>query len=310
MSVLRDWLFGTEAIEAVQRLFGLGHPLPFRVFSLLGDTWGMILVVGLGFWLFGRRTLYALVSVVVAGAAAKLLLSSLFGTARPEGPEIVVYEQLQVSSFPSGHVFAAVGPWGLLYALGCVPLWAPVLVALLVGLGRMYLGVHFLADVLAGFAFGALFVWLFARLWPAARRWLERWGWAFYLALSALVVVGTLGWMIAVGGNPRRYEIFGMAIAAALGLPLERRWLRYRPALASGAARAGAALVGLFGVAALLLLDRGQGEQALLLGTLSAGAATLWAVLGAPALFVLLGLGGREAPAGTQPAAPPAARRA
>jgi hypothetical protein len=46
----------------------------------------------------------------------------------------------------------------------------------------------------------------------------------------------------------------------------------------------------------LLLWDRSQPEGALLLGTITAGLATLWAVLGAPALSIVLGLGGTARP--------------
>lgn len=303
-----EWLFGDAPIQAVQHFFGLGHPLPFRVLSLLGDTWGVLLVVGLALWLFGRRTMYALVGIVVVGAVTKLFLSDLFSVSRPAGPEIVVYEHLALGSFPSGHVYEAVGPWGLLYALGLVPLWVPALVAALVGLGRMYLGVHYLADVLAGMLFGAVLVWIYARLWPTVRSWLR--GRVFYLLLAVVAIGGTLAWMSTADPHPRRYEVFGMILGAALGLPLEHRYLRYQPGRHRRTTRAGMAMVGLLGIVACLLWDRSQSEEALLLGTLTAGLATLWAVLGAPALFLTVGLGrpfrvpaDRAAPALTHSAA-------
>lgn len=64
----------------------------------------MILIVGAALWLFGRYALHATVGVVVTGAAAKVLMSALVRQERPSGEAIVVYETLQVSSFPSGHV--------------------------------------------------------------------------------------------------------------------------------------------------------------------------------------------------------------
>lgn len=289
MEGLREIFFGEAPIRWVQELFGLGHPLPFRVLSLIGDTWGMMAVIGFGFWLFGRRVLYALVGIVVAGAATKVALTELFAVPRPRGPGIVVYEHLEIGSFPSGHVYEAVGPWGLLYAMGHVPLRVPVAIAALVGLGRLYMGTHFLADVLAGALFAAGLVWAFVKLWPPVRGWLAERGWAFHLTLAVLVVGGTLAWMWAVGAHPRRYEIFGMMIAAAVGLPLEHRFLRYAPGDGSRWARAAQVAVGVLGIAAFLLWDRSGPEEALLLGTLTAGLATLWTVLGAPALFVAAG---------------------
>jgi len=59
-------------------------------------------------------------------------------------------------SFPSSH--ASMGVAGLLTMGALYPVWIPALAALVVVLAfsRVYLGVHYLADVLAGAAFGAL----------------------------------------------------------------------------------------------------------------------------------------------------------
>lgn len=287
---MQELLFGTEPIRWIQDFFGLGHPLPFRIFSLLGDTWGMLLVVGLAFWAWGRRPFYAVAGIVVVGAATKVLLSTLFQQDRPEGPGIVVYEQLEVSSFPSGHVYEAVGPWGLLWVLGCVPFWVPALVAVLVSLGRLYLGTHYLGDVLAGIAFAAVLVWIYSKAWPPARRWLSERGRSFFVGAAAVIVAGTLAWMWISGGNPRRYEIFGIMVAAAIALPLEYRFLRYRPGEDSPRSALFRVLLGTAGIALFLLWDRSGSEQALLLGIWTAGLATLWTVLGSPALFRAVGL--------------------
>lgn len=301
MSAAWEWLFGNEAIAAVQQFFGLGHPLPFRAFSLLGDTWGVLLAVGVALWLFGRRAAYPVVGIVVVGAATKLLLSSLFQQTRPEGPGIVVYDHLEVSSFPSGHVYAAVGPWGLLFALGFLPFWVPVLVTLLVGLGRIYLGAHYVGDVVGGVAFGVPLVWAFARVWPAIRGWLRQRGRLFFTTLAAVAISGTLAWMTTVGPQPRRYEVFGLILGAAVGLPVEYRLLRYRPGGDARPAGAPVVAIGLLGIGAFLLLDRRGDAEALLLGTVTAGLATLWAVLGAPWLFRALNLAGSGGERGGPP---------
>ena len=285
MKSVIDVLFGTEPIQWIQSLFGLGYPLPFRIFSLLGDTWGILFVLGFAFWLFGRRPFYALVSIVVVGAVIKVLISEVIHHPRPQGSQIVVYEHLEVSSFPSGHVFEAVGPWGLLYALGYVRVWVPTLIAVLVSAGRLYLGVHFLGDVLAGVVLGALVVWTFAKLWPRLRAWLAERGRLFYFAFAAIAVVGMAGWIWMSGAHPRRYEVFGMVLAAAVGLPLEYHFLRYSPGDRVPIVQKLKAIVGGLGIAAFLVWNRNQDQHVLLLAALTAGLATLWTVLGAPWLL-------------------------
>lgn len=304
MTDLLPLLFGTEPIRWIQQFFGFGHPAPFRVFSLLGDTWGMILVVGVAFWLFGRERLYATVAIVAVGAATKVLLSMVFHQTRPSGPGIVVYEHLSVSSFPSGHVYETVGPWGLLAVLGCVSFAVAAAVVVLVGLGRLYLGTHYLGDVLGGIVFGAALVWAFHRYWPAAQGWLARRGSTFYAFLAGAVVAAALGWITFVGGHPRRWEVAGIVIGASVGLPLEYRYVRYSRGPGGWTRAMLKTVIGLAGIAGMLLLDRSASEDALLLGTITAGLATLWAVLGAPLVFAQPGWTGRDAAArrtGTPP---------
>jgi membrane-associated phospholipid phosphatase len=289
MEGVRDLLFGTEGIAWLQQTFGLGHAIAFHLLSLLGDTWGMVLVVGVALWLFGRETAYTVIGIVVLGAVTKVALTEAFSTPRPRGPDIVVYDPLPVGSFPSGHVYEAVGPWGLLYAMGHVPLAVPVVAALLVGLGRLYLGAHHPVDVLGGIVFGVLLVWGYHRLWPRAWGWLSRRSPRFFAALALVLLAGIVGWLAVAGGYPRRYEIVGLALGAVVGIPLERRWVCFRPAPVQGRVRLAKLGIGAAGIALALLLDRSASPDALLLGTATAGAATLWAVLGAPALFVRLG---------------------
>lgn len=292
---MSDLLFGDEAIRWVQQAIGLGHPIPFQILSLLGDTWGMILVAGVALWLFGRERLYAVVGIVVAGALTKLLLNRLVHQTRPEGPGIVVYEQLQTSSFPSGHVYEAVGPWGLLYALGCVPLWLAAAVAVGVSLGRMYLGTHYLGDVLGGIVLAVPLVWIFVRAWPSVRGWLGRRSRGFHQAAVAVVLAGTAGWLLFGSGTPRRYEIAGMAAAGAVALLVVVGREGAPPEEGASPARAALqVLLGTAGIACLVALDRLAPEEARLLGTLTAGAATLWALIGAPQLTRRLEGAGRR----------------
>lgn len=45
-------------------------------------------------------------------------------------------------------------------------LFIPTLVVLTVSVTRLYLGLHYLADILFAILVGALFVWAYARLFP------------------------------------------------------------------------------------------------------------------------------------------------
>ena len=105
------------------------------------------------------------VPFTAAGATAAILLGSLLsgaikelvGRVRPPvaDPNVIALGALpDTPSFPSGHAttaFAAAAAIGALHPRLRVPLYA---LAALVGLSRIYLGVHYTLDVVAGAALG------------------------------------------------------------------------------------------------------------------------------------------------------------
>ena len=115
-----------------------------------------------------RRTALVVIVAVTGGALLGSCLKGFFGRARPS----VVPHLTQVTSlsFPSGHsmLSAILYPTlGVLLARVMVRkrikaylVSLSILVALLVGASRVYLGVHYPTDVLAGWAVG--FAWALA----------------------------------------------------------------------------------------------------------------------------------------------------
>lgn len=135
---------------------------PMRAATALGYysvVLPLLAVVSLAFLYRGWRLSAVLLVVSTAGGVfLTTVLKSVFRRARPEildsGYTAGFY------SFPSGHATVAVGFYGALalvlaYHLRGPARWAAVALGaalvLLIGFSRLYLGVHYPTDVLAGF---------------------------------------------------------------------------------------------------------------------------------------------------------------
>jgi undecaprenyl-diphosphatase len=120
-------------------------------------------------------------TLIIAALGASLLnlwLKDLFARARPQLWERMV--DVQLYSFPSGHAMISLVVYGMMaYVLAIdFPKWrgaiTVTLISLILGIGfsRLYLGVHWPTDVIAGYAAGL--VWLLAcvisvELWKAKK---------------------------------------------------------------------------------------------------------------------------------------------
>jgi undecaprenyl-diphosphatase len=142
---------------------------PLRVVTALGYPWAVVPLLLLAVFAFYRKSLVAsaaLLLVSVPGAAILgLVLKGLYERPRPD-----LFESGYTApfySFPSGHAITAVSFYGVLTLLVARRLdgrrrWIVVAVGaalvLLIGFSRLYLGVHYPSDVLAGYLAAALWV--------------------------------------------------------------------------------------------------------------------------------------------------------
>jgi membrane-associated phospholipid phosphatase len=164
-----DWL--TSALRVLTDLGGIWFALPLVVASALIMP------------LRGSRLRTGAMVLLVTGGTSLLVNAIKLLMARPRPTLSEVVAVASGFSFPSGHSAQAVAAYAsLAYLIGRrwparavrIAAWSAAgLVALVVGFSRLYLGVHWLTDVLGGYLLAALWttiVWTSARLVVARRR--------------------------------------------------------------------------------------------------------------------------------------------
>lgn len=144
----------------------------FQVVTDLGDgiTYvALIVALGMFFYFYLKKWTYTLqiTAVLILATLSNIALKKVINRARPVAEHLVSVNTL---SFPSGHSMSAMAFYGFLIYL-CFRIKMPrilrtVLVTLIgllilaIGVSRIYLGVHYPSDVVAGYMGGLLWVTL------------------------------------------------------------------------------------------------------------------------------------------------------
>jgi undecaprenyl-diphosphatase len=163
-----SFTFDKEILLALRELHGPVLDIVMLSFTYIGEPAVLLVVcLCLGIWLLyrGQRSEATILLIAAVGAIGlNNLLKIAFGRARPMLWERVI--DVGQYSFPSGHAMISLVIFGIIgYLLASkFAQWRGWIISLTlvlvigIGLSRLYLGVHWPTDILAGYAAGL--VWL------------------------------------------------------------------------------------------------------------------------------------------------------
>ncbi|MBR2564087.1 MAG: phosphatase PAP2 family protein [Paenibacillus sp.] len=173
-AVLIGWIQGLESpgmTQVMEFFTWIGSELQVVVIAV-------VVMLVLYVFLHHRRELLFLASVLAGSTLLNTLLKLVFQRARPTINRII---EVSGYSFPSGHSMAAFSLYGGLAFL----IWkhipsftgrlfmiaASAAFILMIGISRIYLGVHYPSDIVGGYFLSGS--WLFTCIW-FYRRYLQR----------------------------------------------------------------------------------------------------------------------------------------
>ncbi|MBU0704777.1 MAG: phosphatase PAP2 family protein [Chloroflexi bacterium] len=287
------WQWGIDLIHTIQLVHGPALDGVFKTITFLGEEEFFLILLPLVFWCvdfaLGARLAFAFLLSTYVNTGIK----DIFAHPRPfELDPTVKLHEASGYGLPSGHSQSSVVVWGTI-AAGFRKTWlwvAALLLMVLIGFSRIYLGVHFPTDVLGGWTVGAIFLAAYLALQPRVEAWLKQAGLTVQLALAVAVPLSLLLLRPSDDNTSAMAVLMGMGAGIALlrqvasfsaDGPLWQRGARF--------------LVGAVGLLALYLglklLFPGEGEAFYaVMRFVRYALVGLWAGLGAPWLFLKLRL--------------------
>ncbi|MEW6725623.1 MAG: phosphatase PAP2 family protein [Bacillota bacterium] len=288
--VLFQW--GTGFILWVQSFRSPFFDQLFTFLTLLGEEPFYLVFLPLVYWCFSRDVGLRLGIVFLLNDYLNGILKDVIAAPRPDDARVAVLREETSPGFPSGHAQNAVVLWGFLASQFRRPsVWTlAVVLPLAIGFSRIYLGVHYPHDVLGGWLIGiAVLVLFLSGMSVAANLGLRP------VAISIAAVLVPLV-LLALSHDAGSVRDMALLMGLGLGAVGESRLVRFN-AVGGTAQLLGRLGVGLVILAALWLGLRVLLPEEPLFRFIRYAVLGLWVALGAPWLFMRLGLARR----GTSP---------
>ena len=286
--MLPSALFSTEPIVELQQFIGAEWEMVGHGMALFGDSRLILVLAVMLFWYLSRHRPYQVLAASLVGAALGSALKLLFDVGRPASPELLISTTTTSPAFPSGHVMLATCFWGTLAWYGLIPRWVSAVIIGMVMFARVYLGAHFIGDVVFGALIGVAWLVLFHRwLGPL----LERVNPRTVSTVVAVAMAGSFAILPITSAFPFGWEIVGGLVGAGVGLIVQEWRVGYAPIPVDARWQLAKAGIGAFGIVLIIVMDFLIGPEIMAVELAMYFLAALWGLLLAPVVFQQLGLG-------------------
>jgi len=256
----------------------------FKSFTFLGNQDFYVLLLPIIYWSWRKDTMQKLAFLLLISFALNAFFKNAFALPRPP----LAYHLVSAEGYglPSGHAQGAITLWGFVF-LSAHKNWVKGLcVVFIIGiaLSRLYLGVHFPKDVLAGLLIGGVWLTIFYR-WNANV--IQHWKTPLWASVLLFGIVS----MLFVYFTPTRFggTVGGAALGLFSGILIENRYVKFQPetTLTNQIAKF---IIGIIGIILLYLGLKTLFPQTIIFRVIRYTCIGVWMGLGAPWVFVKLRL--------------------
>ena len=164
----RDFIIDSFIYSIIEKTINKSTTDAIKVLTYLGSAYPFILIIILSLFVKNKKYCKYLSINLILISIINVIMKSLFS--RPRPLDISLVEEVGYS-FPSGHTLTSMAFYGLLIyfvtksnlskRLKIILNTILSLLILIVGLSRIYLGVHYFTDVIGGFLLAIIYLIIF-----------------------------------------------------------------------------------------------------------------------------------------------------
>jgi len=163
-NAVRDFIFRHQTRSVHHFMYNVGRLGDWPEHLALG-----LILAGVAWWRGNKKWTRIFLSMLIALAIAGVVgrgIEIATGRARPSVRTEEVWNRFssKYHAFPSGHVTASMAFFGVLFFANRRVAVACLAIPILIGFSRIYIGAHYLSDVVCGIILGILSAVLVARV--------------------------------------------------------------------------------------------------------------------------------------------------
>ncbi len=213
-----------EMLKYIQSFSNNALDTFFELVTMLGEEHFFIIIMAIIYWCFNKSLGYKLAFVCLTGLTVNTIIKEIVKFSRPigyEGIKSIRVKTAEGYSFPSAHTQQSASFFTILmmYFRKKWLYFTGISAMLLVGLSRMYLGVHWPSDVLGGLIIGILWVLAAGRIFDWSKEKGNPW------LLGVLVIPMFTGLLFFK--TAAYYKIVATLITFWIGYIIENKYINF-----------------------------------------------------------------------------------
>jgi len=204
----------------------------FSFISHLGSELIFISLIMIGYWGFNKKESIIAGLILLFAAVSNYWLKGAIANPRPDSSYWYPGTETPNYSTPSGHSQFSASFYGWI-SIKVKTWWmmlASSILIILVGISRVYLGVHYLGDVLLGWGLGIVTVIVFYKYYDSIVAFVSRYN-SDYLyigvAFIGLIMIALAAFVIPLPPNDNFGSYGGLMIGLSIGLMLEGKYVNF-----------------------------------------------------------------------------------